>query len=480
VTKPEQPPGGAVAVAFVHSDDVKYSWHHSMTQLLDHDLANEARIWSGGYVAIRGGTDGLAQARNTAVREFLADSTADWLWWVDTDMGFAPDTVDRLLEAADPAERPIVGALTFANREVDNDGMGGRRALAAPVILHWRTIDGQDGFDTRWDYPADTVIRCDGVGAACVLIHRSVFERVAAEFGPNWYSRARNPSTNEMISEDLSFCVRVNALEIPIHVHTGVKTTHAKTMWLAEEDYWRQRALNAPPPELAPAEPVEQARTWTVPRYAIIPTHNRPAKLKALVASLGTQCDRIVVLDNASNPPVDDALLAGHGATVQVWHNAEQPPHLSRYWNFMLDRCAELAKEAGHDEYDVAILNDDAIVPAGWYDACARGLREGDAQVAHTEPTSPPLLTRIHNNPRNRMCPHAIVVRGEAGQRADEAMRWWYFDTDWDLTARQNGGVLSVPGPRVANSLANTTTVGPLAEQAGRDQIVFEAKWAAR
>ncbi len=145
----EQPPGGAVAVAYVHSDQVHYSWHHSFIQLLDHDLANQARIWSGGHVSLRCGTDGLAQARNTAIRDFLADSTATWLWWVDTDMGFAPDTVDRLVEAADPAERPIMGALCFANREVDNDGMGGRRALAAPVILHWRTIDGESGFDTR-------------------------------------------------------------------------------------------------------------------------------------------------------------------------------------------------------------------------------------------------------------------------------------------------------------------------------------------
>jgi hypothetical protein len=165
---------------------------------------------------------------------------------------------------------------------------------------------------------------------------------------------------------------------------------------------------------------------------------------------------------------------------VQVWHDEEQPPHLSRFWNFMLDRVQQHAGEYGVECWDVAILNDDAIVPAGWYAACAKGLRDSDAQVAHTEPTSPPLLTRIHNNPRNRMCPHAIVVRGEAGQRADEAMRWWYFDTDWDLTARQNGGVLSVPGPRVANSLANSTTVGPLAEQAERDRIVFEAKWAGR
>jgi hypothetical protein len=76
------------------------------------------------------------------------------------------------------------------------------------------------------------------------------------------------------------------------------------------------------------------------------------------------------------------------------------------------------------------------------------------------------------------MTPHAFVIRGEVGLRADESMRWWYFDTDLDQQARLAGGVLSVPGPRVANSLANSTTVGPLAEQAQKDQHTFMAKWS--
>lgn len=491
MTKPEQPPGGAVAVAYVHSNEVHYSWHHSLVQLLDHDLANQARIWSGGWVSIRCGTDGLAQARNTAIRDFLTDGRAEWLWWIDTDMGFAPDTVDRLLDAADPSERPIMGALTFAHREIDNDGMGGRRGLAAPVIMHWRTIDGESGFDTRWDYPRDTIVRCDGVGAACVLIHRSVFERIAAEFGPNWYTRTRNTSTGEMISEDLSFCVRAGALSIPVHVHTGVKTTHAKTFWLAEEDYWRERVLNEPPPRtggIVTGLPVVgegdiAKRTWTVPRYAIIPTHNRPARLLALVSSLGRQCDQIIVLDNASDPPVDSGKLsaAAGPAAVEVIRDREQPPHLSRFWNVMLDRCAPFALEKDGDEWDVAILNDDAIVPAGWYDACSNGLRAHDtAVIAHTTPTRPELLTELGNDPHNRMTPHAFVIRGEARMRADEAMRWWWFDTDLEWRARLAGGVLSVAGPRVANSLANSTTRGSLAEQAQRDGEFFEKKWADR
>ena len=239
-------PMQAVAVAYVtNGNQVSYSFHHSTIQLLDHDLANHHRVWTGGWVPTRGGTDGLAYARNLAVKTYLSDKHADWLWWVDTDMGFPPDVVDRLFEAADPIQRPVMGALTFANRETDNDGMGGRRALAAPVIMHWTRREGESGFDTRWDYPPNTVVRCDGIGSACVLIHRSVFEKVKAKYGEHWYDRATNPSTGDLISEDLSFCARLMALEIPVHVHTGVPTTHQKTIWLSEEDYWQQRSLDA-------------------------------------------------------------------------------------------------------------------------------------------------------------------------------------------------------------------------------------------
>ena len=43
--------------------------------------------------------------------------------------------------------------------------------------------------------------------------------------------------------EDLSFCMRANALEIPVHVHTGVKTTHLKHLWLDERIYDRLARL---------------------------------------------------------------------------------------------------------------------------------------------------------------------------------------------------------------------------------------------
>lgn len=251
-------PDGAVTVGYLHQHDVSYSWHHSLVEMVAWDLANQMRIWRGGYVAMRCDTGGLVEGRNKIVAEFLAQNAAEWLLMVDTDMGFAPDTVDRLVVAADPVERPIVGALCFSQRETGPDGAGGWRTLATPTVFDWAHDGDKQGFAVRWDYPANTVTAVDGTGMACVLIHRSVLEQIRdaetptpdggkAPAGPVWFNRIPNTTTGQLISEDLSFCVRARAAGIPIYVHTGVTTTHHKPVWVSEELYWQQRALNPPP-----------------------------------------------------------------------------------------------------------------------------------------------------------------------------------------------------------------------------------------
>ena len=235
-------PGGAVTVGYVHSNEVAYSWHHSMVEMIGYDMARGGRIIRGGYIAMRCGAAGLVEARNKTVTEFLESKDADWLLWLDTDMGFPADTCERLLAAADPAERPIVGALCFTQRETESDGMGGWRCQAVPTVFDWMRLDnGQEGFAVRWDYPHDTVVRCAGTGSACILIHRGVFERIAEKYGPTWYVMAPNPTTGQLIGEDLSFCARAGALGAAVHVHTGVRASHMKRLWLAEDDFYRER-----------------------------------------------------------------------------------------------------------------------------------------------------------------------------------------------------------------------------------------------
>jgi hypothetical protein len=104
--------------------------------------------------------------------------------------------------------------------------------------------------------------------------------------------------------------------------------------------------------------------------------------------------------------------------------------------------------------------------------------------VAHTGSFgpvgAPTLLDHYPYDRRERMCPWAYVVKGELGLRADESLLWWYGDDDFCRQAIDAGGVLQVPGPPVLNAHAVETTVGVLAEQAEKDRITFEAKWADR
>ena len=239
-TRPKAQPAPAVTLDYVHDKEVAHSWHRSITEMMLADLAGPGRIMRGGFVAIRYSTGGIIKARNQAAAAFLADPKNEWLFWTDTDMGMAPDTLDKLMASAHPTERPIVGALCFSSKEIAPDGLHGYWTAPIPTILDWTVNpDGEAGFAARFDYAKDELVRCSGTGSACIVIHRSVFEAI----GPDPYDPLRNPTTGELIGEDLSFCARAAEHDFPIYVHTGIPTSHLKPIWMGETQFamWPQR-----------------------------------------------------------------------------------------------------------------------------------------------------------------------------------------------------------------------------------------------
>ena len=227
---------GVVRVAVVHEDEVSWSWCESMRRLRDHDRVSGRRL-ALEPIAVRCPTGKLAQARNLATRRFLGETDEEWLWFVDTDMGFAPDTVDRLIKSADPASRPVVGGLCFTLVEQACDGMGGLRFHVVPTIyMVGERPDGHESFGFFGDYPRDAVMQVAGTGPACLLIHRGVLEKVRAEHGERWWDHVAD-GQGGVLGEDLSFCTRLHAAGVPIHVDTGVGTTHHKQVWIGEDDF---------------------------------------------------------------------------------------------------------------------------------------------------------------------------------------------------------------------------------------------------
>jgi hypothetical protein len=210
-------------------------------------------------------------------------------------------------------------------------------------------------------------------------------------------------------------------------------------------------------------------------RYAVIATRDRPTELADVVDALHVQDVHPIVVDNGSGPP------ASPPAVCTVLVEPEQPPNLSRLWNLGLGAADELAVGAGLNRWDVAVVNDDAVLPDGWFDACATAMRQHGAAAACTDPhgrlTAPLLKTSPDRDVFTRMCGWAFLLRGELRLRADERLRWWWGDTHLDFSARSAGGMLIIPGPSVGNRYANSTTVGALAEQAERDRAMFASIW---
>jgi GT2 family glycosyltransferase len=170
----------------------------------------------------------ISAARNLVVSRFLKDQRAPWLLMADTDMVFAPDALHRLIAAADPAERPIVGALCYSQ---DAAGSGDARPTMYELIEH----DGKPGFARYRTWPEDGCFQVGATGAAFLLMHRRALKAIRAAAGDEvapWFRES--VLGGALCGEDMTFCLRAGAAGIPVHVHTGVQAGHVKPVMLGK------------------------------------------------------------------------------------------------------------------------------------------------------------------------------------------------------------------------------------------------------
>jgi hypothetical protein len=238
------PQEASVAIGYPHSSRVSHSWHASVMNMIAYDKSMGLNlIGSIPFAVSCSGPNSLVEGRNMIVENFLDKTDAEWLFFIDTDMGFQADALERLVLAADPVERPVVGGLCFAMKHMGEDHRGGFKVMPVPTLFMFAKNDKQGvGFANRFIYPRDTMVQVAGTGAAFLLIHRSVLDAMRADFGDKWFDFVQY-GDGTTVSEDLSFCWRLAQLKVPLFVNTAVKVTHHKELWLSEEDY------NQPPRE---------------------------------------------------------------------------------------------------------------------------------------------------------------------------------------------------------------------------------------
>lgn len=233
---------GSVVVGYLDAGKWSACFGLSYRDLVMNDMLTTQRIVREGGRDLRGvvGTMGVAAGRNRIARDFLDHTDGEWLWFIDTDMGFAPDTVDRLVKSADAQLRPVMGGLCFAIKRLKRGDFYAERFRITPTVYEYLELEDEVGFRPILDYARGQVVQVAGTGAACLLIHRRALEVVRGRYGDAWFDPIVHPTGDKgrprTFSEDLSFCVRLASVGVPVHVDTSVKTTHEKGGVFLDED----------------------------------------------------------------------------------------------------------------------------------------------------------------------------------------------------------------------------------------------------
>ncbi|MBQ1047865.1 hypothetical protein KBX50_05250 [Micromonospora sp. C51] len=219
-----------VVIGWVRPDLVHGDFMDCVLRTIATDREDACRL--AGWTQVRSGAN-VAAARNRLVNWFL-DTHADWLLMVDTDMVWTPEDVTTLLAHAHPDAAPIVGGLCFA-KEFDSGAVW-------PTLFEAEDAGGFPRLFRFHSWPPNALYQVDGTGAAFLLVHRTVFETVAARgfsVAYPWFQETENPAGR--VSEDLTFCLRARACGYPVHVHTGVQVGHIKTHVVTAGTYLSQR-----------------------------------------------------------------------------------------------------------------------------------------------------------------------------------------------------------------------------------------------
>lgn len=214
-------------------------------------------------------------------------------------------------------------------------------------------------------------------------------------------------------------------------------------------------------------------------RFAVVTWAGRDCVYQCLEA-IRPQVDQVVLIDNRDQPDTWHDIQE-QSSPVSFLCDHEHPPNLSRMWNRGIQWANDLAGYRHATTWKIAILNDDAIVPPGWFDAvesmmdlygAAAGCSGPKENIYHVAEPVPVLL---------RMTGWAFVLRGEKGLRADERIRWWAGDDDLAWRAAAAGGMAMTDRVPVPDNLYPNGSFTPqLHEQAARDMEHFVEKWGQR
>ena len=159
------------------------------------------------------------EAREKLARAAI-EAEADMILWLDSDMVFPPDVLQRLLTDYESGQGDVISGLYFR-----------RTSPYTPVLFDQLEIDTEKGATwTEFDEIPDGIFECGGIGFGCCLMPTEVAVSVLAKFGTMF-------TPVHGTGEDLSFCWRARQCGYKIVCDPSIELGHCGHYVITREFY---------------------------------------------------------------------------------------------------------------------------------------------------------------------------------------------------------------------------------------------------
>lgn len=164
-----------------------------------------------------------AAARN----QLVDDMQGDWLLQLDTDHFFAPDIAARMLRIMNDYEIDVLSGLYQF-----------KVPPHSPVSFMWNEQAQCFVMLGKWEGDGE-ILRVGGGGGGCLMVRRSVFDRIRTELNEQPFECLPMPlaSPPRNFSEDQSFFVRCMRLGIGVYLAVNVRANHLRISPVTWKDY---------------------------------------------------------------------------------------------------------------------------------------------------------------------------------------------------------------------------------------------------
>lgn len=163
----------------------------------------------------------IGRQRQEALNFWYDKTDFDWVLWVDSDIVLTNDALQKVWQAADAKDRPVVTGTYFISKENE-------RSLMAPYPAVFNWVEGEE-FKISYVHPLpkDALIKVGSAGFGFVLMHRSAVTQMRKVHGAKPYFNETGVG-EQFISEDINFFRLMHNAGVPLYTHTGAVVQHMK------------------------------------------------------------------------------------------------------------------------------------------------------------------------------------------------------------------------------------------------------------